>query len=114
MKMRRSALAVAVATSLTITAIPAAQASDARKVVAQEEGQKAGGHKTASGSSASNPAKNKIEGDSANETADDANKEPMHPALKAFLGVLGAVAGATAFVTLLGIVRTIVFNLFHV
>ena len=114
MKMRSSALVVAVATSLTITAIPVAQASDAQGTVAQEKGQKVGSHTTDPGNSTANSSKDHTKGYSANETADEDNKEPMHPALKAFLGVLGAVAGATAFVTLLGIVRTIVYNLFHV
>ena len=112
MKMRRSALAVAVATSLTITAIPAAQAQDVQSPAA-EKGASTSAQQGASSSSSGN---DRAQGESAQGSSEYDNETwaTMHPALKVFIGFVGAAAGATALVTALGVFRTIVFNLFHV
>lgn len=109
--MRRNAIALAVATALTVTTVPSAHAATANqpsnKVSAQSgtNGESSKGSSDAKGSRDSESSSKLGSSKTGNETWDN-----MHPILKAIVGVLGATAIVTAF----GMLRTIFFNLFHV
>lgn len=100
MKMRRNTLAMAVATALTVSVVPAAHAE-----ITNTDQLSAATSAKLEGSMNSEYSSELGSSKTGNETWDN-----MHPLLKVFVGVLSATAVVTAF----GILRTIVFNLFHV